>query len=500
MTEQPPTGKTGTWSWCAAVTRSAVLSASRATQSDQDGDLVRNAAAGLRAPRISCRVNGNLPLMILGASMAGLEWLGHPPADNWPLCLTFVRGKTEGEVLAAFGAGPAASSGPAAGHGPQAPSVRVGRSGEWLVAVEENIPPQGTRPEVLRRVSAGATAVSVYNDIGKFNDEFACAADGEVVAAVTTSVPPHWSGTDPAWAWPVASALGLTEDATGTDLTPWQAVLALAEVAFGASLDESALREPWPSAQIVPVLKDLPGLPARCSSGIGDPVIDLLLARTDDAAVTSALAARAGRLMSATGLDSHRDLAGVVHAALAGTAQPVRDEEPAGLVLQQLAWEGQHAQDYLAALVNLPPQPVTRDELRQRIRRGEAAWLLRFVLAGRYRQALAAEIGQQRAWRAPGWREQARADLADVQVPDAELRASEQALQEDPLAGAVGWVNADPVRRHVRRLIQAGVDPGQIAEIGGLTTLGVQRLLDGQIRNMHAGDARRLLAMQPSDR
>lgn len=340
--------------------------------------------------------------------MAGLDWLGHPPAAGWALCLTFVRGKTEGEVLAGFGAEPTASSGPAAGHAPQAPSVRVGRSGEWLVAVEENIPPQGTRPEVLRRVSAGTTAVSVYNDIGKSNDEFACAADGEVVAAVTTSVPPRWRGTDPAWAWPVASVFGLTEDAAETDLTTWQAVLALAEVAFGVSLDESALREPWPSAQLLPVLEDLPvplaGYPFRA----GDPVIDQLLDRADDAAVTSALAVRAERLMSATGLDSHRDLVAVVRAALAGTAQPVRDEDPVGVVLRQLAWERQHA----LAAPDLPPQPVSRDELRWRVRRGEAARVLRYVLTGRHRLALVSEVSQQRAWRAPGWQEQLRADLA----------------------------------------------------------------------------------------
>lgn len=341
--------------------------------------------------------------------MAGLDWLGQPPADHWALCLTFVRGKTEGEVLAGFGADPQ--------HRParlpdmsQIPSVRVGRSGEWLVAVEENIPPQGTRPEVLRRVSAGTTAVSVYNDIGKSNDQFACAADGEVVAAVTTSVPPRWSGTDPAWAWPVASVFGLTEDGAETDLTPWQAVLALAEVAFGVSLDESALREPWPSAQLLPVLEDLPVPLAGYPWSTGDPAIDQLLDRADDAAVTSALAVRAERLMSATGLDSHRDLADAVHAALAGTAQPVRDEEPVGLVLRQLAWEQQHAETHLA--VGLPPQPLTRDELRWRIRRGEAARVLRHVLAGPPRRALMAEIQRQSVWRAPGWQEQVRADLA----------------------------------------------------------------------------------------
>lgn len=113
--------------------------------------------------------------------------------------------------------------------------------------------------------------------------------------------------------------------------------------------------------------------------------------------------------MSATGLDSHRDLVAVVRAALAGTAQPVRDEEPVGVVLRQLAWERQHA---LTALESLPPQHVSRDALRWRVRRGEAARVLRYVLTGRHRLALVSEVSQQRAWRAPGWQEQLRADLA----------------------------------------------------------------------------------------
>ncbi|MDR0342283.1 MAG: hypothetical protein LBI49_04070 [Nocardiopsaceae bacterium] len=36
-----------------------------------------------------------------------------------------------------------------------------------------------------------------------------------------------WLGHPPADNWPVASVLGLTGDSAETDLTPWQAVLAL---------------------------------------------------------------------------------------------------------------------------------------------------------------------------------------------------------------------------------------------------------------------------------
>lgn len=52
---------------------------------------------------------------------------------------------------------------------------------------------------MLRLVSSGGAAVAVHEDIGKLNHEFGYAADGDVIAALTTCVPLHWSGSDPGW-------------------------------------------------------------------------------------------------------------------------------------------------------------------------------------------------------------------------------------------------------------------------------------------------------------
>jgi hypothetical protein len=82
-----------------------------------------------------------------------------------------VRGGTEREVFEGFGADPDDTFDSRAtipfGEVHDRPTVMVGRSGEWVFALEENIPAQGTRPEVLRRLSARTEAVAVYNDIGK---------------------------------------------------------------------------------------------------------------------------------------------------------------------------------------------------------------------------------------------------------------------------------------------------------------------------------------------
>jgi Family of unknown function (DUF6461) len=135
---------------------------------------------------------------------------------SWPFCLTFVRGRDERGVFEGFGADPddtvAARATIPFGEIHDRPRVMVGRSGEWVFALEENIPAQGTRPEVLRRVSAGTEAVAVYNDIGKSNDEFAHAVDGEVITAVTTVIPPHWRGSEPDRLRSLAEEIALDDD------------------------------------------------------------------------------------------------------------------------------------------------------------------------------------------------------------------------------------------------------------------------------------------------
>src|SRR5579875_511332 len=257
--------------------------------------------------------------------MPGLMWLSGPRYESLPFCLTFVRGATERQVFTRFGADPAAAV-PSDGGDPGGPPVvRMARSGDWLVAMETNIPPQGVRPEVLRRVSAGAEAIAVYQDIGKLNHELGYAADGDIVAAVVTAIPPHWSGGDPERLAAAARDLGLGSDTRSAASRPdLRILLALAERVFGLSLDEQAWDQPWPAAPIMPVPDDLPPPPPPGSPppGIGDPVVDLYIARATRQMLASVLRVRVSRLISEASLGAYPDLVAAVGLALTEGPQP----------------------------------------------------------------------------------------------------------------------------------------------------------------------------------
>jgi hypothetical protein len=237
--------------------------------------------------------------------MTGLDWLAERPgAGNWPFCFTFVRGASEHEVLQAFGADPkgpadadAISSGTPAGD-----VIRVGRSGEWIFVLEESSWPQGIRPDVLQQVSRGGEAVMVFQEIGKGNHQFAHAFNGEIMAAVTTSIPPSWGGQDPQRLIPLANELGLGPDGWD-ELTPLEALLALAEGVFGLSLEETDIQGARAVARIAPAGEPHP--PARPA---GPPTfVDPRPAREHvqrliDAGMDSADIARLGG-MSPVGID-----------------------------------------------------------------------------------------------------------------------------------------------------------------------------------------------------
>ena len=205
--------------------------------------------------------------------MPGLMWLAGPRyAGRWPFCLTFVSGAGEDQVLAAFGADPGAPGSRATARSALAaaepaglPRVLVRPAGGWLAALEQNTPPYGIRPDVLRAASVHGEAVAIYQDIGKLNHEFAHAAGGQIVSAVSTTVPPRWSGRDPGRLRPLAEELGLG-DGADSDLTSLEVLLALAEGVFGLSLDEADLDRPWRVAEIRPQPGDPAASPAAgCS-------------------------------------------------------------------------------------------------------------------------------------------------------------------------------------------------------------------------------------------
>jgi hypothetical protein len=138
--------------------------------------------------------------------------------------------------------------------------IRVGRSGEWVFVLEETARPQGTRLEVLQRVSRAGEAVVVFEEIGKGNHQFAHAYNGQIMAAVTTTVPPSWAGQDPGRLIPLANELGLGPD-SWDELTPLEALLALAEGVFGLSPEEADIQGARAVARTAPAGEPQP--PAR---------------------------------------------------------------------------------------------------------------------------------------------------------------------------------------------------------------------------------------------
>ena len=440
----------------------------------------------------------------------GLRWL----AGRWPCCVTFVRGVSEDQVFRAFGANPDEAVVRRLGEpldpaeAVPSPVVRVGRAGDWVIAIEDGwSTPQGVRPEVLRRVSPGGAAVAVYEDIGKLNHEFGYAADGDVIAALTTSVPLHWSGSDPGWFESFARDLSVAYDPDGSgEPADLESVLLLAESAFGLSLTQADLDRPLRCARVLPVMADLPRRPpADQVYRIGDPEIDALLKWGDPPTLAAVAAIRMRRLMAATGLDAYPELAAAMAAALAGAAQQPGDDGPVGTLLRQIDRDKADAEHHLTSLRNRVPPPVPVAELQLQARRGDVAALLRFLLDGRpAAQVLAAEFQKQRIWDSKGWQEpltwraQAIADLRDVQVPAAELRAAEDAWLAipEPVRGRVALIDAAPVRAHVSALIASGMDDRRIAELSGRVTTGfIDLLLRGSATQVSVENARSLLVI-----
>jgi hypothetical protein len=390
---------------------------------------------------------------------------------SWPFCLTFVRGGTEREVLEGFGADPDDTvAGRVAipfGEVHDRPRVMVGRSGKWVFALEENIPAQGTRPEVLRRVSTRAEAVAVYNDIGKGNDEFAHAVDGEIITAVTASIPPHWQGSEPDRLRSLAEEITLDDDGESGTLD-LEVLLALAEGVFGISLDEEDLRRPLAAAPVLPVLDDLPApRPDQARPRVQDPVISLLMAHVPDESLTRILSVRCGRIMAEAGVSDHVVLMDAIRDAIAGETRSVTDGEPLGVALRTAALKGP-----------------------------KAAAMLRLVLAGRHFDALTTDFYLHRITRTPDWREQFIADFGDLGIPANEMRAAEEAHRAQERRLPPGAADPGPAAAHVRRLTDAGMAPETIATLGGLTTLGVGMLLRGEMTWLPARVAQQILAIE----
>lgn len=412
--------------------------------------------------------------------MAGLTWLATRAGGtgSWISCLVFVRGSDVDKVLRDFGAGPGKPVA-APQDGSPFPEVQgewqiLGcRVGDWVMIVDPTFGPgpaggfrpQGLRPEVLRRISAGTEAVALYNDIGKGNDEFIHAYDGEIITGVMDSIPPRWYGTQPDRLRSLAEEISAQLDSTGIE-----DYLALMEGVFGISLDQESPDRSWSAAEVLPVLDDLPPEPpAQRHPRTGDVELDLRIDQVTDEARRHALARRLERLMRRGGIAASPQLADAVHSVLAGNLPPVDDDSPLGVALR-------------TAVLDHP----------------KAVNVLRLALAGRTRAALVADASQHEKDRVAGWREEIVADLGNPRISPDDLHAAEDSERERLEAAGLsgGAVDPAPVRAHIEALLNAGMNRDALCLRGGLPLVTFDRIINGRQIAIAGTTAKRLLSLK----
>jgi Family of unknown function (DUF6461) len=267
------------------------------------------------------------------ATAADYAWFN----DHWlgeAFCITLVRGLGEAEVLRRFGgehSPPRRLTVTQVGELSEPLPVRylqlvlVATADGWSVAVEAN-GFEGWRQEVLRALSRGSQAVSVFDN--SMEAYFSYAADGRLLVQFELLFPQRRWGSQPDLLLPQMRAVGLDPD--------WHepphgeldtAALALAERVTGVHLDPSLLDGPQLVAEIAPLLDDPP------VSFFLDGEDAELAAAVDRAApsvLRRAAATAARQAVQLAQLDHDPVVVEALAAAEAGQARPVDDHSPLG--------------------------------------------------------------------------------------------------------------------------------------------------------------------------
>lgn len=348
----------------------------------------------------------------------GIGWLAEDYPDGF--CVTFTRGFDEAACLARLGAdwsAPVARTRDEAARldatwaGQYGPMAQAGRAGDWAFTFE-TASFEGTRPEVLRRLSAGTTALCVCSDIEGVAG-FGYAENGAVLARfhdvldlddlVDPDEPSH-----PGLGWLRPDRPGLELDSVVDELGPAGALLVLAETAYGLRVDPAVLaEEPLPSGRVIAVLPEMPSGPPEIGS-YGAPV-DAAIAGAALPALRSALGHQA-RVMSAGADLAGPEVTGALDAIRDGAPQQVTDESPLGRLVRELAWELRVAQ--CARLDSDPQASAAASAGEYRRRRAEAGQALRVAVSRPPLTGLGAVVDVNARWDAPGWREDLVSELS----------------------------------------------------------------------------------------
>lgn len=188
-------------------------------------------------------------------------------------CLTFVRGTDLELIGRRFGAIPEHGRTldfdeyceEAFAHQEHYPVIGLRAVGEWTL-VAEDCGVQGTRPEVLRRVSAGGEVVSACWD-SEGLQRFTRAAGGAVRTSFEPLVPGFRSGTDPDGLEQLRA--GLPWPGAGEEGCAVELMLALAARITGSPLEPHWFDGDFATYPVAPWPQDLPEAPEAVLEATG---------------------------------------------------------------------------------------------------------------------------------------------------------------------------------------------------------------------------------------
>ncbi|AVT28784.1 hypothetical protein C6361_03935 [Plantactinospora sp. BC1] len=280
--------------------------------------------------------------------MADYEWLDEHHLRE-AFCLTFVRDPDEEAVLRRFGVDPTSlrSLTGLAGIGelPFDHLVLAGRLDGWVFVLEEN-GFEGSRTEVLRAVSAGTEAVSVYTNVNG-NQRFAHAVRSLLRTGFDPGSPVRRWGEAPDALVPLMRQVGLpdTGDA-GWSSGGLEAALRLADLVTGVHLAADRLTGPLTTGRLVPLLSDPPALPSWMLRDDHELLTAITSARPE--LLRRVVAAEARRRADEAGITVEPVVAQALAEVDRGETRRVPDDSALGLLLRELACQADVAGTSLA--------------------------------------------------------------------------------------------------------------------------------------------------------
>ncbi|MEV4127192.1 SMI1/KNR4 family protein [Nocardia sp. NPDC049707] len=333
---------------------------------------------------------------------------------TWPsgydnFCLTFAQALDETELLRRFGALPETrrprwreeAAIPDQRQDPRVllPVVRVGTRGGWAFGIEEGLHLfEGTRQEVLRRVSRGTRAVSVSYQGKSGPISVSLFDNGELVTRYDTrSAVPH-DARDPFEVFP-----GLPTP-PGQEPTPqqWQErLLAVCHEVVrrcGIPLPPPGLDGELDSARILPLLPDNNfGLPEHNFKTLVPDRFTALVDAATPERLRRVLAAQMSSLATETGLDTYDEVAAALSLLSEEDHPGVTDDSALDLRLRRVHAEAQ------VIYADWKDRSVWQD-------RAMAARALADALNLPAREALGLVVGRRQD---PHWRQEFRKQLTD---------------------------------------------------------------------------------------